>query len=75
MWNLVLNYLSYFPVDCTWESWKSWSACTKPCGGGSQTKKRTKLVTEAFGGTCSGALTDTEACNSQECPGLNLLIV
>ena len=65
------NYL----VDCTWAAWNSWSACNQPCGGGTRTKSRTKSVAEAYGGTCSGALTDTEVCNSQECPGLNLPIV
>ena len=59
------NYL----VDCTWATWNSWSACNKSCGGGTRTKSRTKSVTEANGGTCSGTLTKTEACNDQDCPG------
>ena len=68
-----MNFRNNNPVDCTWAPWYSWSACNKSCGGGSRTKVRTKSVVEAHGGTCSGALIDTEACNSQECPGLNLL--
>ena len=35
-------------------------------------KKRTKLVTEAFGGTCSGTPTKTQACNTHNCPGPSL---
>ena len=67
--DLQLNHV----VDCSWAPWQSWNACTKTCGSGTRTKVRTKSVTEANGGTCSGALSDTEACNTQECSGLILL--
>ena len=62
------------PVDCSWAPWNSWSTCNKPCGGGTRTKDRAKSIKEAFGGRCSGAQREAEACNTQECPGLILLL-
>ena len=56
-------------MDCVWAPWKSWSVCTKSCGGGTSTKNRTKSIIEAYGGTCLGNWTKTQACNEQECPG------
>ena len=60
------------PVDCIWAPWNSWSDCNKECGGGTRIKERTKSVTEAYGGICLGASTDSEDCNIQTCPGLIL---
>ena len=58
-----------YEVDCTWTSWKSWSACTKSCGGGTRMKSRIKSVTETYGGTCKGNATEIQVCNEQKCPG------
>ena len=56
-------------VDCTWNSWRSWSACDKTCGGGIHTRKRTKKVEEAYGGECQGKSTEEQMCSGQNCPG------
>ena len=68
-----MNFCNWnnYEVDCTWTSWKSWSACTKSCGGGTRTKGRIKSVTETYGGTCKGNATETQFCNEQKCPGKN----
>ena len=73
LWKTLLNHLNFndVEVDCTWAPWKSWSICTKSCGGGTRTKNRTKLVIEAYGGTCLGNRTETQVCNEQKCPGTN----
>ena len=70
--NTLVIYLNYndIEVDCTWAPWKSWSTCTKSCGGGTRRKNRIKLVIEAYGGTCSGNLTETQVCKEQKCPGM-----
>ena len=74
--NILLNQFNYnnIEVDCIWGLWKSWSACTKSCGGGTRTKNRTKSITEAYGGTCLGNWTETQECNEQNCPGKFLLL-
>ena len=73
LWKTLLNHLNFndVEVDCTWAPWKSWSICTKSCGGGTRTKNRTKLVIEAYGGTCLGNQTETQVCNEKKCPGTN----
>ena len=44
--------------------------CSKTCGGGERTNRRSPYVKAAFGGeTCSGPSNLTEECNNQECPG------
>ena len=69
--NTLLIPINYddIEVDCIWGTWESWSPCTKTCGGGTRTKNRTKSITEAYGGTCFGNWTETQACNEQNCPG------
>ena len=67
-----LTYNRHFPflhlVDCQWDSWEPYSACSKTCGGGTKTKSRTKSVVENSSGSCSGSSTYTKACNAEECP-------
>ena len=31
---------SHFCVDCGWEDWGAWGACTAPCGGGKRKRSR-----------------------------------
>ncbi len=57
------------PVDCQWEAWSSWGACSVTCGGGQHTRSRSEAISAANGGTaCVGDRTDIQSCNEQECP-------
>eukprot|EP00455_Lapot_gusevi_P045586 TRINITY_DN5858_c0_g2_i2.p1 TRINITY_DN5858_c0_g2~~TRINITY_DN5858_c0_g2_i2.p1 ORF type:complete len:248 (+),score=44.10 TRINITY_DN5858_c0_g2_i2:50-793(+) len=56
------------PQDCRLSTWSEWSACTKPCGGGTKTKTRTVVEEPKNGGRKCGSLTWTTWCNQQHCP-------
>ena len=63
------------PRSCQWGSWSQWGDwddCSAACGGGTQsrTRSRSKTVPEACGGACPGSPTDTEtqSCNTHDCP-------
>ncbi len=59
------------PVDCVVSDWSGWSACDKPCGGGSQTRTR-KVVTEpANGGKLCPVLSESQVCNTTLCSSLD----
>merc|ERR1711971_4657 len=55
-------------IDCQWSGWSSWSSCSRSCGSGSQSRSRSKLTVEAYGGTCSGSSYMTRNCNTHNCP-------
>ena len=55
------------PIHCVMNPWSSWSACTKTCGGGSQTHTRTVKIAPVNGGTQCPFTTETQACNSRPC--------
>ena len=46
-------------------NWSEWSTCTATCGGGTQTRTRSK--TSAFNGTSCGTESQTQNCNTQGC--------
>ncbi|XP_066922926.1 bone morphogenetic protein 1-like [Clytia hemisphaerica] len=58
------------PIPGMWGAWKSWSRCTKECGGGK--KRRLRLCNNPkpkFGGRyCSGKPYQDKECNTQSCP-------
>lgn len=54
-------------VDCVLSDWSDWSACSAECGGGKQTRTRTITTAAANGGEACGALTEEQACNTQDC--------
>jgi len=55
-------------IDCKLSDWKDWSACSKDCGGGQETRLR-RMLTEpkGLGIPCSDALEITQGCNTQAC--------
>jgi len=62
-------WITFLKKDGKLSDWSSWSACTKDCGTGSQTRKRTYIPPE-YGGKedpNKDKLTETQDCNTQEC--------
>mmetsp|Transcript_87137 Transcript_87137/g.154240 ORF Transcript_87137/g.154240 Transcript_87137/m.154240 type:complete len:1080 (-) Transcript_87137:69-3308(-) len=56
-------------VDCEWNDWNEWSACTVSCGGGRTGRERSiKTLQEHGGMACTGNHTEEFACNSDHCP-------
>ena len=57
-------------MDCQYEEWGEMSACSKKCGGGTQSRTRGIKVEKAHGGEdCEGDATETQSCNDQPCQG------
>lgn len=46
-----------------------WGACSLTCGSGVQSQSRPILVTASAGGVSCPALSKTQACNTNACPG------
>ena len=65
--NMVSCPVEQPPQNCV-STWSEWSACTAPCGGGSQTRSRIIQVPASNGGTCEGQMTETRSCNLDACP-------
>lgn len=63
-------YMSYMKTNCKkscglcgiWANWGRWSSCSRSCGGGSMTRRRT-----CSSGSCSGISTQSASCNSSPC--------
>ena len=55
--------------DVNYSSWSNWGACSKSCGGGTQT--RTRTATSKYNGqSCSGGgivLSESQSCNTHSC--------
>ena len=61
-------------VDCEWNQWGDWSACSRDCERGQQSRKRTKKNVALNGGEqCIGNHQDKQDCNIYACPGSYLL--
>jgi len=57
------------PVDCEWDDWSEWEACSITCGKGVMRRSRIRKVYEKDGGhTCYGYEDDEKACESEPCP-------
>jgi len=56
------------PVDCEVSGWSDFSACSLPCGGGTQTRTRTVTKQPTFSGAACPPLTEQQNCNTQGCP-------
>lgn len=56
------------PVHCQVSSFGDWSACTRSCGGGSQTRSRSVTQQAAHGGSVCPFLAQEQACNVHQCP-------
>jgi len=56
------------PVDCKWDSWGNYSACSVSCGNGTMMRSRMKEVTASCGGLeCEGSNEEISFCNDECC--------
>ena len=55
------------PVDCEMGAWGRYGRCSKSCGGGKKTKKRSILRRARHGGMKCGKTTRTIKCNMKSC--------
>ena len=61
-------------MNCNWGNWNPWSQCSRTCGGGQQSRTRSKRNEASNGGmNCQGGTTENRACNGQGCPQCCLL--
>ena len=59
-----------FSVDCKWSIWGQWTSCSKSCGVGKQTRKRTKATIADNGGKeCAGPNNARRSCIIKKCRG------
>jgi len=54
-------------VDCEVSEWNSWEACSKTCGGGSQTRARTVTLTPNTHGSECPNLVQQQICHPEDC--------
>nr|XP_026691172.1 hemicentin-1-like isoform X1 [Ciona intestinalis] len=60
------------PVHCAWSDWTNWESCSRPCGNGTQSRRRTESISSLCNGdVCAGKANDTRMCNTHCCPGMN----
>jgi len=59
------------PRDCIVSNWSNWKECSKPCGGGEQSRSRTILYPERYGGNPCPTLESKRVCNTDPCLNKN----
>ena len=64
------NLLSSTTVDCVWHEWSPWTECSALCGGGTRTRTRGKTDAMYGGKDCVGESSETQVCNTEDCPGI-----
>lgn len=53
--------------NCVFGMWSQWSDCSKGCGTGQRSRSRGVTLPASCGGTCAGAGSELEECNTQAC--------
>ena len=60
------------PVNCAMAPWGAWETCSKSCGKGETTRKRTIATYAARGGSCTHSLFEGTFCNDHSCDARDL---
>lgn len=71
----ILTFVS-FTVDGGFGLWSSWTACSKTCGTGSQSRSRPCNNPTPTGGgqNCTGDSSQAKSCKIKSCPGEEFLL-
>ena len=71
----IFNVITTVPGS--WTEWSQFGKCSKECGGGIQTRSRTCTnPPPSYGGkTCEGPATESKACNTESCTGIDKGII
>jgi hypothetical protein len=56
------------PIDCVLTPWGKYSACTKTCGSGVQSRVRIISTKPLYNGKACGSMIQRKLCNAQACP-------
>ena len=58
------------PVDGDWAAWGQWTSCSRSCGDGARTRRRTctSPPPSETGKNCDGSSTQIEKCRVKSCP-------
>ncbi|XP_056428031.1 ADAMTS-like protein 5 isoform X1 [Hyla sarda] len=51
-----------------WNSWQSWSPCSRTCGGGAAVRTRQCIKRDSAGPHCPGDTRQYQVCNMKDCP-------
>lgn len=60
--------------ECVWESWESWSECSRTCDGGTRIRERTFVPSSNTNNMCNGSSCEMEFCSSDNCQGMNCVL-
>ena len=65
------------PVNGGWSNWGPYSRCSRTCGGGQKTRRRTcnKPPASHGGLPCPGAATQATRCNINPCRKLQYIYI
>ncbi|KAI6650257.1 Thrombospondin-2-like [Oopsacas minuta] len=64
----IICNLRACPIDGEWSEWDSWTSCSRDCGTGNSTRRRTCSQPRYGGRECEGVRTEERTCNTHECP-------
>jgi hypothetical protein len=72
---LIIYNLTKKNNDCLVGNWTSFSTCTQPCGGGTQTRTRTVIQNKSGNGKSCPNLKETQDCNTEVCKSLTFSVI
>merc|ERR1719388_177766 len=57
------------PIDCVFDEWDDWGACSAECGPGEKQRSRGEKISAQHGGkVCEGADMEIAECQVKPCP-------